>query len=305
MRPWVARHALITLVAGLAGLGALIYFLHRKRPPEVHLPAWTPGDPGLPVDKWPTHSPGCAQSQLPSGRQARTVRVGDRDRKFELHIPRDHRPDRPLPLIFYFHGKHRTANTGRDRGVADLLVGAGDKAILAAPIGLTHVDDHFGPVESWDPRCDGPDVPFFDAMLADIETNLCINPRKVFATGLSAGADMTDGVACCRGDRLRAIAPASGGDMRDNQRCPTRRMPAFRLTHGGNEPYHPVLLQASVRFFREAHGCTEATAAVHPPPCLEYQGCAQPVVLCRYPDMGHTFPRDYGEATWGFFARFH
>ena len=271
----------------------------------MHLPAWTPGDPGLPVDKWPTHSPGCAQAQLPSGRQARTVRVGDRDRKFELHIPRDHRPDRPLPLIFYFHGKHRTANTGRDRGVADLLVGAGDKAILAAPIGLTHVDDHFGPVESWDPRCDGPDVPFFDAMLADIETNLCINPRQVFATGLSAGADMTDGLACCRGDRLRAIAPASGGDMRDNQRCPTRRMPAFRLTHGGNEPYHPVLLQASVRFFREAHGCTEATAAVHPPPCLEYQGCAQPVVLCRYPDMGHTFPRDYGEATWGFFARFH
>jgi polyhydroxybutyrate depolymerase len=204
----VARHALLSLVVGLVGLAALGYFLHRKRPPEVHLPQWTAGDPGLPVDRWPTHSAGCASSQLPSGQQARTVRVGDRDRKFDVHIPRGHQGDRPLPLIFYFHGKHRTANTGRDRGVAELLVGAGDRAILAAPIGLTHVDDHVGPVESWDPRCDGPDMPFFDAMLADIETTLCVNPRQVFATGLSAGADMTDGLACCRGDRLRAIAPA-------------------------------------------------------------------------------------------------
>ena len=303
MQPRYARHALITLVAGLAGLGALIYFLHRKRPPEVHLPAWTPGDPGLPVDKWPTHSPGCAQSQLRSGRLARTVRLGDRDRKFDLHIPRDHRPDRPLPLIFSFHGKRHLKNDFPDILVAALLVGAGDKSILAVPTGLTYGTDD--PFLGWDERCDGPDMPFFDAMLADIETNLCINPRQVFAAGYSWGANMVDALACCRGDRLRAVAPASGGWMGDNQRCPARRLPAFRLTRGKNEPQHPVIFESSVRFFRGAHGCTEATAPVHPPPCLEYQGCAQPVISCYYPEMGHTLPRDFGEATWGFFSRFH
>ena len=294
---------MISLVAGLAGLGALIYFLHRKRPPEVHLPQWTAGDPGVPVDSWPTHSSGCTQSQLPSGRQVRTVRAGDRDRKFYLHIPRDHRPDRPLPLIFFFHGKHRLNTNLPHRGVADLLVGASERAILAVPTGLPYGTND--PAEGWDLRCEGPDMPFFDAMLADIETNLCINSRQVFASGFSWGADMADALACCRGDRLRAIAAASGGWMGDNQRCPARRLPAFRLTHGEYEPYHPVVLQSSLRFFREAHGCTEATAAVHPPPCLEYQGCAQPVISCYYREMGHTLPRDFGEATWGFFSRFH
>jgi polyhydroxybutyrate depolymerase len=229
--------------------------------------------------------------------------VEERARKFDLHIPRGHHPERPLPVIFFFHGKHRIKNTLPHKGVAELLVGAGDKAILAVPTGLTYGNDD--PAEGWDTRCEGPDMPFFDAMLADIESTLCINPRQVFAVGFSWGGDMVDNLACCRGDRLRAIAAASGGVMDANQRCPARRLPAFRQTHGGHEPYHPVILDASVRFFRQAHGCSEATNPVHPAPCVEYQGCAQPVVLCRYPEMGHTLPRDFGEASWGFFARFH
>lgn len=302
MRPWIGRHALISLLAGLVGLGAIVYFLHRKRAPEVHLPQWTAGDPGLPIEQWPTHSAGCASSRLPSGKQARTVRVGERARKFDVHIPGDHRPERPLPLVFFFHGKHGLNLTSPRKGVAELLAGAGDKLILVVPTGLVYGGDD--PAQGWNTRCEGPDMPFFDAMLAELESSLCINPRQVFAAGFSWGADMVDALACCRGDRLRAIAAASGGVMGANQRCPARRLPAFRLTHGGDEAYPPEILAASVRFFRQAHGCSEATAPVHPRPCVEYQGCAQPVVLCRYQDMGHSLPRDFGEATWGFFARF-
>jgi polyhydroxybutyrate depolymerase len=292
------------LIAGVAGLATLICFLHRKRPPEVRLPIWSASaTDALPVEQWPTRSPGCGLGQLPSGFQARSVRVGDRDRKFDLQIPRNHRPDQPLPLIVFFHGRHRVGLTAPRRGVAELLVGAGDRAILAVPRGLVHDGDN--PAEGWDMRCEGADMPFFDAMLADIEATACINPRQVFAAGFSWGADMVDALACCRGDRLRAIAAASGGWMGDNQRCPARRLPGFRLTHGGHEPYHPVILQSSLRFFREAHGCSQASVAVHPPPCVAYQGCAQPVIACNYPQMGHTLPRDFGEATWGFFASFH
>jgi polyhydroxybutyrate depolymerase len=295
----------VSVIVGLAGLAALVFFLHRKRPPEVHLPQWKPGDAGLPIDQWPTHSAGCASGTFPSGAQARNVRVGDRDRKFDLHIPRDHRGDQPLPLIFFFHGKHHLKMGAAlpRKGVAELLVGAGTRAIIAVPTGLAYGADD--PAEGWDLRCEGPDMPLFDAMLADIETTLCINPRQVFAAGFSWGSDMVNALACCRGDRLRAVAAASGGYMGDNQRCPAHRLPAVRQTSGGTEPQHPVIMQSSLRFFRQAHGCSEATTPVHPAPCVEYQGCAQPVIRCHYPEMGHTLPPDFGEATWGFFARFH
>jgi polyhydroxybutyrate depolymerase len=276
-----------------------------RRSPPPRIPVWTGADAGA-APELPARSAGCGQGgspRPPTGARSFTIRVADKPRSYTIVVP-TLREEKALPVVFFFHGKRAMNRTfipslAVSGGLAE-LAGIQNGAILVVPQGQPFLEEK---VLGWNQSCRGDDVLFFDAMLEQIERDHCVDPRAVFAGGFSWGADMVDTLACCRGEKLRAVAPASGDEIGVNARCPSRKIPAFRLTYADNDFfYKPPDFEASIRFFRDAQRCEAATDPIAPAPCVAYRGCRQPVITCLYPRWGHRLPEDYAAATWAFFS---
>ncbi len=71
-------------------------------------------------------------------------------------------------------------------------------------------------------------------MLDQLESTMCIDTSRVYATGFSDGSFMVSLVACTMSDRFAAIAAVSG--LVDPNPChPTRRVPVLTF-HGTADP---------------------------------------------------------------------
>jgi polyhydroxybutyrate depolymerase len=289
-----------------AGVLALVAATAACRRSAPTLPVWTGRDAGGTIAPLPARSPGCDHaSGAPTGIIDRTVRVAGYDRRYTRVVPRGSGSPRPAPVIFFFQGRtsmDRPPPPGRKlAGGLAALPEVAREAILVVPQGTPFPGDR---VIGWYVGCPSDDVDFFDAMLREIGDSHCIDPRAVFVAGISWGAEMAQAVACCRGEKIRAIALASGSDVASIPRCPARRLPAFRATYQGRGDgvYSKEEFAASVAFFRQVHGCKAESDPIAPAPCVAYRGCAQPVVDCPYRGLGHGFPADFAEATWAFFS---
>ena len=82
------------------------------------------------------------------------------------------------------------------------------------------------------------DVGFIDAVVTDIKTRLCIEPKKIYATGTSNGAMMAYRLACERNNTtgpyaIAAIAPVAGANV--SPACSlTRAVPVKFFHHLGD-----------------------------------------------------------------------
>jgi poly(3-hydroxybutyrate) depolymerase len=151
--------------------------------------------------------------------------------------------------------------------------------------------------------------------------NYCIDSNRIFATGHSMGAMMTNTLGCTYGDVFRAIAPASGTPPGGGRATCTGKVGAL-VAHGRNDPTVAIAQgEASRDFWIKQNGCSTETKTWTPEPaCVEYQGCQTdlPVVWCVH-DEGHSWPSltfgcdrdaggvcfDGGSAIWAFFSSFH
>jgi poly(3-hydroxybutyrate) depolymerase len=306
MRPRASRAAkIVTVAAALLALTLVRAAWKgrgsdpRPRGPLV-LPVWTGADAAAPP--LPARSPGCDHPG-PTGQLRRKLHVAGAERTYLMVVPPAAGPT-PLPVIIHFHGssvatKDATPHPEVMAGRLPALPAVQAGAIFVAPDGsLFPRERKLG----WYAACPSDDMDFFDALLAEVAASHCIDPRAVLLTGFSWGADMALAVACCRGDKVRALAIASGANLRDMPCCPAARLPALRMTYAENDPFYDrAELAGAVRFFRDAHRCGDG-APTDPAPCVAYRGCAQPVVECRYPRGGHQMPGGFAEDSWAFFS---
>jgi polyhydroxybutyrate depolymerase len=140
----------------------------------------------------------------------RTLIIDGRDRTYHLHLP----PSRHAvsPLVFVFHGGGgqgtRIETTSGFDAIADR-----ESFVVVYPDGVDR---------GWnDGRTDAPlhgalsknidDLAFVRAMLADIATVAPIDPKRIFATGMSNGAIFSEYLAAKMADKFAAIAPVAGG----------------------------------------------------------------------------------------------
>ena len=290
------RITAIALAAAIAALACVSSSVPEARPPAL-MPA--PPHASALVD------PAGCEADSPGGtvRDLAATDARGRPRQFDLHVAPGYDRRRPASLIFVFHAA--SGNTADPVGVAfrQVLADAGDSALIVVPQGLPFQSYGVG----WDQSCQGDDMALYDAMVRAVSRRYCVDPHRVFATGFSWGADMTNALACCRGDTLRGVAPFSGAETDYNPSCPTSRYPAARLRYGtvkgagGDGGYSLAQFRATTSFFRQAQSCAEAADPVEPSPCRAYRACKQPVLECVFPNMGHTTP-DAAEiaATWKF-----
>ena len=147
---------------------------------------------------------GCHHAATP-GVATQTLAVDGAEREYLLSVPASYDPTRPAPLILDFHG------LGSDQDQQALYSGLNPKAGAAGYIVITPAGTGAIRHWSWPPLLGGvADVDFVKQMLATTSRTLCIDAKRVYATGISDGAIFSTKLACALPGRLAAIAPVAG-----------------------------------------------------------------------------------------------
>ena len=180
------------------------------------------------ADAAPEPSAGCGTSTVGSVVDEQQ-HLDDSDRWWLLRTPLDHDGETPLPVIVDFHGLSEGAEIHAK--MSELGPFADEHGIvLVTPQGT-------GTPVRWQATLDvdgDADQTFVAAMLDQLEAELCLDLRRVYATGLSNGAMMTSTVACTMADRFAAVAPVAGVTASDA--CdPARPVPMLAF-HGTADP---------------------------------------------------------------------
>ncbi len=87
-------------------------------------------------------------------------------------------------------------------------VAAARNIILVRPSGLVDGTIPYWLAAKTDPP--GHDVVFISDLLDLLEAELCIDPSRVYSTGIANDAQMSSPLACELGDRIAAVAPVAG-----------------------------------------------------------------------------------------------
>jgi polyhydroxybutyrate depolymerase len=210
---------------------------------------------------------------------------GGLHRTYLLHLPAP-LPDGPLPLVVALHG-----GAGTGAGMAEMSqfdVYADLKGfIVVYPDGT----DKPRPVRemvgkqgylTWNSgHCcayahdhDVDDVGFIRAVVAEVEKEHAVDPKRVYATGISNGAMMSYRLACEASDLFAAIAPVAG--IIDVPECkPTRPVSVIDF-QGTADEYVPMAggvgkkafdkedrppVQQSIDFWAKQDGCSVTVQA--------------------------------------------
>ena len=282
----------------------------------------------------PATSAGCESTTTTKpavGTTGNTLAFGGADRTYLLHVPASYDGTKPVPVVFEFHGHGSSA--------AQQIV-YGDFRPLAEKEGfLVVAPDGQGSPRHFTYRATGgeaDDVAFAVALLDHLEAGLCIDPQRVFATGMSNGGALSAVIACRAADRFAAVAPVAAlfywpGCAEDGRPAPILAMmgtadPVVPYAGGrvnccGN-PNIPGA-EDTVASFAERSKCKEPPVDDRPSPSIRHRhwdGCeaGNAVELYSIEGGGHTWPgsavkvRALGETTdeliatdtiWAFFTK--
>jgi polyhydroxybutyrate depolymerase len=254
----------------------------------------------------------CSGLTRPEADHRLTIRTADgRSRVAEVHVPRTYDPRIPVPLVLNLHGF--LSNPWEQ----ELLSGMKARSearnfILVFPQGSGEGLDPL----SWNgPVCCPPstdkgvdDVAFFRLLLDRLGETLCIDPRRIYATGMSNGGFMTHRLGCELSDRIAAIAPVAG--QATAVPCAPRRPVPVMHFHGtkdqlvpynGGKPLNFVNLtfprvNDTIAGWVARNGCSGKARTLLTRPdsrCEIYEdGCRDgaSVTLCTVEGGGHSWP---------------
>lgn len=138
-----------------------------------------------------------------AGQSSQTLTFQGQPRTYLLYVPTSYKGDARVPLVFNFHGygsnasqQMQLANFGPIADKNDFLV--------VAPNGQ---DPEHG--RHWSFATSGGlqnDITMVSALLKHLEGALCVDPARVYATGMSDGGAMTSVLACTLSDKIAAFA---------------------------------------------------------------------------------------------------
>ncbi len=180
------------------------------------------------------------------GRHRITLRVDDHDRLFVFFTPKGFQPDKPLPLVFFFHGAGGNAEqAARTYGWTEKAEAETFFAVF--PQGLPVRPDSpssfaLNPNIWRDERSTLSlsainDVRFFEVLLAQLQAHLPVDPKRVYVTGFSNGGGMTFTLGSHFSSRIAAIAPVSSQSFVQVESL-ARPLPVYYLT-GTADPLIP------------------------------------------------------------------
>lgn len=204
-----------------------------------------------------------------------TIMVDGKSRQFLTRWPSSYDNGKAYPLHVGLHGANgNLSENGRDNfGLWALAKDSTIFVTLAASGGL------------WS---GASDLVYADAVLKQVESELCIDTSKVVLEGFSQGAAMSWFLTGSRPGVFRAVVGHSGGGV---QGIPMLSSVPYLGSLGTGESGNGQNTQTDQ--FAKANGCTVEmlpTAQSGQHVCTAYKGCKEgfPVTWCSY-DGGHGF----------------
>ena len=278
----------------------------------IHIGPYTIEEPEVPTDV--TRSDGCGKARtLQNGRI--NINVNTTNRSYILRVPDNYNNQNAYRLIIGYHwlngNASQVANGGMGGSTDTPYYGlwnlAQNSTIFIAPEGID---------SGW-ANTGGRDIAFTDAILNQVQSNLCIDKSRIFATGFSYGAGMSNAIACARANVFRGVALYAGAQISG---CDGGTSPiAFFAAHGINDDVLNISQGRSVRDRYVRNNSCTAQNPLEPGRgsgthiCTSYQGCraGYPVRWCAF-DGGH-YPtqKDAGQSeswipreAWQFISQF-
>lgn len=259
--------------------------------------------------------PGCAPGTFDEETSS-----GGQTRQYRLHIPPGYQASQPVPLLLGFHGAGMSgAGFESMSGFSALSDQAG--FIVVYPQGLG------SDITNWDSMPNSTDVPFVRDLIDKLEKRCSIDPRRVFATGISRGGGMVNRLGCELSGRIAAIGPISG-DYANSEYCTPSRPVGVVAFHGTLDPTLPYngfglpgqMHESYTRIgtpiptwaatWAERNGCDPKPAIVYreePVSGQEWSGCRADADVLLYAINGgvHEWPKgvDAAKMIWDFFAQ--
>jgi polyhydroxybutyrate depolymerase len=157
---------------------------------------------------------------------------GGVSRAYQLDIPATYDGTKPFALVLALHPLSISYTVMPSQvGFADMQKSY--DFIGVAPSGLL---DGATPYWFAAPVADNYDVTFISDLLDQLEATLCIDPSRVFSTGISNGAQMSSLLGCRLAGRIKAVAPVEGEEFLEP--CDGAPEPILAF-HGTTDPILP------------------------------------------------------------------
>jgi polyhydroxybutyrate depolymerase len=259
-----------------------------------------------------------AAGELAAGDRLITLEHGGRERSYIAHVPPQ--PRRPAPVVINFHGGGGRAAAQQEYSRMDALADR-EGFIVIYPNGTGQLKRM---LLTWNTgTCCGyaalnnvDDVGFVSAVLDDLASRALIDPKRIYATGLSNGAMMAYRLAAELPERIAAIAPVAGSmTLPSAIRHPVPILhihsvddpralyagglgPPFPMTD--TRVFHPPVRETLERWSAANHCKGEplvaasrqgaGPSAAHAATLISYQGCVAPLEHWKLTGAGHVWP---------------
>lgn len=231
-----------------------------------------------------------------------TMTSGGLLRTIAVHVPASYDPSVGMPLVLDIHGF--TSDAVQEQLLSNMPAKADAEGFITMqPFGLgvprsfnagaccgiaaaTHVDD----------------VAFIRSLIDKAADELCIDPARVYVTGMSNGGFLSNRLGCELADRIAAIAPVAG-TLGISSCHPSRPMPVMAF-NGTADPLVPYEGNTALGFlpvpdtfagWATRDGCVGSPAVTYEQgdtTCRTYDDCdgGAEVTLCTIDGGGHTWP---------------
>jgi polyhydroxybutyrate depolymerase len=218
-------------------------------------------------------------------------------RHYLLHVPPSYSPSNPVPLVINFHGLN--SNSQQQENLTGMSLKADREGFLVVyPDGLN------GQWNTGSGTAGRTDQQFIRDLIVTLEGQYNIDPKRIYATGISNGGGMTNRLGCDLADVIASIAPDSGAYNFWQDCNPSRSVPVLAF-HGLDDrviPYEggtPKIMVPPIEEWASSwakrNGCSatpQTTTPVETVTVHIWSGCQDgaEVILYTLANHGHSWP---------------
>jgi polyhydroxybutyrate depolymerase len=254
------------------------------------------------------------REQLGAGEHSRQLTVGDLKRSYYFHVPASYDPRKPMPVVLVLHGAVMNGP------IMEWFCGMSKKADEAGFIAVyPNGTGPGGTLLTWNagvfpgglnPRR-ADDVKFIRMVLDDLAGLVSVDPKRVYASGMSNGGMMAYRLAAEMPERIAAVAVVCGVLCTEDTepKCPVPvlhfhgtkdSLIPFDGTKSGSGPYRFPSVMENLQTWCKVNGCAEVPRERELPTkedklkvvCKDFCTGKEkaPVILYMIEGGGHTWP---------------
>lgn len=160
-----------------------------------------------------------AQKILEPGDYVRSIKHDGLTRTYRIHVPKSYQTVKATPLLLAFHGGGGDMDyMANDEYYGLISTSEAEGFVVVFPNGYSRFRS--GKLATWnagsccanarDENID--DVGFIKKLIASVSRELTIDPKRIYAIGMSNGGMMSYHLACEMSDTFAAIAAVAGTD---------------------------------------------------------------------------------------------